>query len=237
MMPPDEKFVGDSLVQYFGGPSAASFTVGENPPDLYFNLGTTRVGVEVTRLPEPMLDPNGISFNRATHDTFALRLLNELNANLGSLVPDGLGLWIVIRVPVGNGTRFRRCLTDWLREIIAAPKLGTYERQIEGFKTKISVIPRRPTGKPIAGHVTTHHFLSHDISLNASRILADRIKSKSAICSELTKPIWLAMLNYSCLADADCYEEAFRQTKLSHCFDRLFIVFDSGAVSELVIRA
>ena len=222
-------------MQFLGGPSAVSVTAGENPPDLYLDLATTRVGVEVTRLPEPMFDPNGTSFNRATHDTFAIRLLNELDANLGPLLPGNVSLYVVIRVPVGDGARFRRSLTDWVREIVAAPELGTRERQIECSKTKISVIPRRSAGKRIAGLVTTNIFFSHDILQNARLILEDRIKTKSALCSELTKPIWLAMLNDYGLADADCYEEASWQLKLSHCFERLFIVSDRGVVSELVL--
>ena len=236
-MRPDEKFVGDALVQFLGGPSVATVTVGDNPPDLYLDLKTARVGVEVTRLPEPMFDPNGTSFNRATHDTFAIRLLHELDANLGPSVPDSVSLYVVIRVPVGNGARFRKCLTDWLREILAAPELGTYQREIESSKTEISVIPRRPVGKRIAGLVTTQSFFSRNILQNARLILEDRIKTKSARCSELTKPLWLAMLNDYWLADTDCYGEASGQLKLSHCFDRFFIVFDSCAVSELVVPA
>jgi hypothetical protein len=235
-MRPDEKLVAEA-VQFFGGPSAASAATGENPPDLYLDLGTTRVGVEVTRLPEPMFDLNGTSFNRVTHDSFAIRLLNKLDADIGPSVPDSVSLFIVLRVPVGNGARFRKSLTDWVREIIANPKLGAYEREIECSKTEISVVPERPAGKRIGGLVMPNRLFSRDILRRARRILENRIKTKSALCSELTKPIWLAMLNDFWLADADCYEEAFQKLKLSHCFDRLFIVSGDGGVSELVMTA
>jgi hypothetical protein len=231
----DEEFAARSLVQFLGGPSVVSIEDGENPPDLYLDLATLRVGVEVTRLPEPMFDPTGTSFNRVTHDTFAIRLLDELDANLGPSLPDSVSLYVVIRVPVCNGAQFQRSLTDWVCEIVAAPELGTHEREIEGSETRISVIPRRPAGKRIAGLVMTKHFFSREILRNARLILEDRIRTKSARCSGLTKPIWLAMLNDFWLADVDCYEEASRQLKLSHCFDRLFIVFDRDVVTELVV--
>jgi len=73
--------------------------------------------------------------------------------------------------------------------------------------------------------------------VSARRILEDRIKAKSRDCSGLRKPIWLALLNDYCLADVDSYREAYLQLKLSHCFDRLFIVFDHDVVTELVVGA
>ena len=47
---PDEEFVGRALVAFFGGPSNAAMSEGDDPPDLYLSVSGTRVGVEVTRL-------------------------------------------------------------------------------------------------------------------------------------------------------------------------------------------
>ena len=41
----DEEFVGHALVEFFGGPSCASASDGEDPPDLYLAIGASRVGV------------------------------------------------------------------------------------------------------------------------------------------------------------------------------------------------
>lgn len=232
----DEAFVAHALVGFLGGPFIASATDGDDPPDLYLHLTADRVAVEVTRLPEPMFDPYGTSFNRATHDMFAMRLLDELNANLGPSLPDTVSLCVCIRLPVRNGTRFKKSLTDWVGQVIAAPKLGIHQQEIDGSAVEIRVIPRRQEGKRIAGFVTTKSFVSCDILQNARLILEERIRAKSAQCSGLMKPIWLVMLNDYFLADADTYQEASRQLTLSHCFNRLFIVSHQSAVNELVLN-
>ena len=79
----DEEFVGRGLVSFFGGPSKASVSEGENPPDLYFHLDRCRIGVEVTRLSQFTFEPDGTPSNRATQDCFGIRLLNELDADVG----------------------------------------------------------------------------------------------------------------------------------------------------------
>lgn len=126
-MRPDEEFVARSLVGFFGGPSAASIEDGEDPPDFYLNLGANRVGVEVTRLSQFARDPNRTRYNRSTHDAFGLRLLDELDSTLGPSLPGNVSLFLAIRLPVRDGARFRKSLTDWLREIKAVA--GTPRRK------------------------------------------------------------------------------------------------------------
>src|SRR5882762_6282616 len=99
-MRPDEAFVAQALVDFFGGPSTASATDGEDPPDLYLNLAGNRVGVEATRLSESTFDPNGTKGNRATQDEFGVRLLNKLDAELGPSLPNDTSLYLNIKLPV-----------------------------------------------------------------------------------------------------------------------------------------
>ena len=236
-MRPDEEFVAWSLVKFLGGPAAVSFTEGENPPDLYLNLKGERVCVEITRLSQFTFDPNGTFGNRATQDAFGLRVLDELDSELGASLPSNAKLLLSLEMPVSNPGRFRKSLEAWVREVATAPDPNaSYEREIEGSNTRILVIPGTPTGKKIIGCVMNKNS-SADILLNTRLILEERIQTKTTRCSGLTKPIWLALLNDYCLADGHSYEVASRQLKLSHCFDRLFIVSSDGVVSELVVGA
>ena len=233
----DEEFVGRALVEFFGGSSCASVFDGEDPPDLYLTAGASRVGVEVTRLSQFTLEPGGSLGNRTTQDSFGLRLLDELDAKLGPSLPDDVSLMIVLRVPVSNAAGFRKGLTEWVKNIALAPEKGLeQEREIVGSRTSISVIPERPTGKKIVGCVVNTNS-SADIGLNARLVLEDRIRTKSEICALLPKPIWLAVLNDYWLANTDTYAVAGRQLTLSHCFERIFLVSDKGAVNELAVGA
>lgn len=233
----DEAFVARALVKLFGGPSSVSATDGEDPPDVYLTFPTSRVGVEVTRLSQFTLERDGTLGNRATQDFFGLRLLEELDKQFGPSLPSDISLLVGLWVPAPNASRFRKELTAWVREVAAAPKRGAQrERKIDGVQASISVIPERPTGRKIAGFVVNMNS-SPDIILNARLVLEDRIRTKSEICAPLPKPIWLAVLNDYWLADADSYAAACRKLKLPHCFERIFLVSDNGAVSELTVGA
>ena len=233
----DEAFVGRALVAFLGGPLIASVSDGEDPPDLYLHVGGSRTGVEVTRLSQFTFESDGALGNRATQDFFGIRMLNDLDANVGPTLPEETSLLIGLWVPVPNASRFKRTLTEWVAQIAAAPEQGfNEEREIEGSKVSVSVIEQRPSGKKIAGFVVNKNS-SADIGLNARLVLEDRIRSKAEICGALPKPIWLAVLNDYWLADADTYALAGRQLKLSHCFERIFVVSDQGAVNELAIGA
>ena len=201
----DEEFVGRALVAFLGGPSSASISDGEDPPDLYLHIGGSRAGVEVTRLSQFTFEPDGTLGNRATQDFFGIQMLNKLNANAGARLPEEMSLLIGLWVPVPNASRFKRTLTEWVAQIVVTPEQGFYEeRKIEGSKVTISVIEQRPSGKKIAGFVINKNS-SADIGLNARLVLEDRIRSKADICGQLPKPIWLAVLNDYWLADADTY--------------------------------
>jgi hypothetical protein len=233
----DEEFVGRGLVTFFGGPSRAFISEGEDPPDLYLHIDGSRIGVEVTRLSQFTFEPDGTLGNRTTQDFFGIRLLNELDADVGRHLPEGVSLLVGLWVPVPNASRFKKTLIEWVTQIAAAPKQGfAEERKIEGSKASVTVVEQRPSGKKIAGYVVNKNF-SADIGRNARLVLEDRIRSKAEICGGLSKPIWLAVLNDYWLADADTYAVAGRQLSLSHCFERIFLVSDQGVVNELAIGA
>lgn len=233
----DEEFVGRALVGFFGGPSNASVSDGEDPPDLYLRVGDLRIGVEVTRLSQFTFEPDGTLGNRVAQDFFGIRLLNELDAKVGPMLPEDISLLIGLWVPVSNASRFKKSLIEWVTQIARAPKQGFKEdRRLDGSRTSISVIDRRPSGKTIVGFVVNENS-SADICLNARLVLQDRIQTKADICARLPRPIWLALLNDYWLADADTYAVAGRQINLSHCFERIFLISDQGAVNELAVSA
>lgn len=233
----DEEFVGRALVCFFGGPSKASVSEGEDPPDLYLSVGSSRIGLEVTQLSQFTIESDGTLGNRTTQDFFGIRLLNELDAKIGPALPEDVSLLIGLWVPVSNASRFKKSLTEWVAQIASAPKQGFQEeRKLEGSKTSISIIEQRPSGKKISGFVVNRNS-SADIDLNARLILEERIRTKASVCARLPKPIWLAVLNNYWLADADTYEVAGRQLNIDHCFERIFLVSDQGAVNELAVGA
>jgi hypothetical protein len=94
------------------------------------------------------------------------------------------------------------------------------------------VVPRHSSGKKIIG-IVINKDASPDIALNARLVLEDRIGTKSKLCAQLRKPIWLVLLNDYWLANAGVYAEVYRKLNLTHCFERIFLVNGDGTVAEL----
>jgi hypothetical protein len=234
-MRPDEIYAGDRLVDFFNPTTSVTVSEGEDPPDLYLCFSDTRIGVEVTRLSQFTFESNGGLGNRMTQDSYGVRLINELNSELGQILPERLSLFVGLELPVENAAIFKRELKNWISDLISHPVLDARkEREIQGVIVQTHVIPRRSSGKMIVGWVSNNNS-SADIGLNAQVILADRIRQKTKICTNLNKPIWLALLNDYFIADIDSYDEAYKHLNLDHCFERIFVIPYRGPVCVLEI--
>lgn len=229
----DEAFVARSLVNFLGGSSFATASEGDDPPDIYLNLSGARIGVEVTRLSQFSIDPDGVLGNRVTQDRFGLRLLDELDATLGPLLPNDTSLFVGLWVPVQNAARFRKNVGQLVEGIARSPVKGTkHEHMVDGERITVSVIDKRPSGQKIVGFVFNKNS-SADIGLNVRLILSDRIITKNQICADMQKPVWLALFNDYWIADEASYISAYQQLDIEHCFEKVFLVTGNGTVTEL----
>lgn len=233
----DEAFVAWALSEYLGGPDVARIVEGPDPPDFYLHLDGRQVGVEVTRLSQFTFEPDGSLGNRATQDNFALRLLDELDRDIGPLVDDAQSLLVGLWVPVGDPRRFKAQLTDLLSEVARdGREESDREARLGDARVTVRVISRRHSRSAIVGYVVNIHA-DANVELNAQTLLEDRITRKSAICAALQRPLWLALFNEYWIADADTYLRAARHVVCNHCFERIFLVSEQGAVTEMHVGA
>jgi hypothetical protein len=164
-------------------------------------------------------------------------LIEDLNTEIGPLLPAETHLFVGLSVPVRNAARFRKGLTAFARRVAQNPKMGSHEEmEIDGSEASVTVTPQQPSAKKIGGYVANENS-SADIGLNCRLILEYRIRTKSAICEKLPQPIWLAMLNDYWITNATSYELEASKLRIEHCFQRLLLVSDRGVVTELKIRA
>lgn len=229
----EEAFVARSLLAFLGQASGATVTDGGDPPDFVLHFENCGIGVEVTRLSQFAVRSDGTLGSRLTEDSFALRLLDDLDSSLGALLPDGTALSVGLQMPVQKADRFRKQLAAWIREIAPIAKPGAHwNHAIGDVVVRVVAIREGTSGTKIAGWVSNANA-SADIGLNARLLLEDRITAKNETCAHLPRPLWLALLNDYWLADEDSYAVAYDQLHLEHCFKRIFLVADNGCVSEL----
>lgn len=230
---PEEEFVGRALATHLAPGQALAMRPGEDPPDLYLTIDGEEIAVEVTRLVESTIDPKGTIANRTSEDQFGIYMIERLDKQLGPLIPADRSLFIAIKVPVADPTKFRRALEAEVTAFASQPLMAEpAERTIAGVETRVQVIPARQSGARIVGTVENAHS-SADIGFNARRALLDRITVKSALCARIPGKRYLALYNDIWLASPETYLAEARTLEIAHGFDKVFAVFQGGKVVEL----
>lgn len=231
---PDEKFVTNCLVNALNATKAWE---GEDPPDIYLEVNSEKIAVEITRLTPVSFGEDGTIQNRHSQDYFGLNLCDELNSSLRNEIPPEIDILLTLYVPVGNGRKYKKELYAYVRDFISKGiKTGDKEEiELSGSKVRISVIPNRDhSEKKIVGAIVNKNSSAHILS-NAQATLADRIQEKIKKCKEIKQqgPIWLALFNDYWLADQETYAQALNILDIAHYFERIYVIMDTGTVHQI----
>ncbi len=236
MLRSDEKLVADSLVGYFRDKGGASYSEGDDPPDLLFTTTHGTVAVEVSQLLQPVFDASGRSVR--TYNETAARVINDLDREFGPLLDDSLCITVGVSVPVRNVAKFKKEIRSWIGAVVENAVLGHREdKEIQNSAVRVAVRPPR-RGKKIVGYIWNTKT-DPNIGMSASAALRERIVEKHKIWTKHQRGdgtdslIWLALLNDYWLADLDTYSLAAQQIEFHHCFDKIFVVSQEGEVREL----
>src|SRR5260370_41848745 len=110
----EEELVISSLAKAY----SASWYPGEDPPDAYLVLGTNTVAVEISRLMQPVTDAEGTR-SKITDDLPTAALADDINLELGGLIPDGYRIALILRSPILKRSKTKKRLTSHLRTRLA----------------------------------------------------------------------------------------------------------------------
>ncbi len=233
----EERFVLTRIVESLGGANSVSSNEGEDPPDAYVTVGDTRCLLEITQLSQLVIGKNGAIESRLTQDIFGLRLLNELDSEFRESVPQDKSLLVHLKIPVAKPAKFKAQLRKVVAEIVASDEYPESWKEVtmEGAKAGILTISRDATERKCVTGFVENANSSADILANARTILDNRICIKNEICSSLPfqGPKWLGLLNQYWLADVDTYRAALKRSEVTHDFEKIFFVQDTGEVHVL----
>jgi len=233
---PDEVFVKDRLIDYFG-PENGIAQEGENPPDIYLTIKGRKIAVEITRLSPVSFDQNGKMQNRNTQDYFGINLCDEIDSKLKSRVPSEIDIVLTLHVPVDNPRKYKKEFTKKIEAILDKTiTIGDrFKIDILGSKLEINIVPNRHhSQKKLVGIIVNDDSSAHILS-NAEAILTDRILDKVKKCKNIQHqgPKWLALFNDYWLADHETYSQAIKNMSIQHDFERIFVISDQGVVKEI----
>lgn len=226
----DETFAIEAVAKAFAG----SWAPGPNPPDAYLTLGARTIAVEISTLTQHVTDARGTR-PRLSDDIVAVKIANELNAELGHLLPDGHTIGLIIRSPIANRRKTQAALAEKLRKLIADLAAFPSDQPIEFYGNTITPYLNHhgASGYKKISAVITHQSASPDILLNTKYILQDRITVKAEKCAHVSGPVWLALLNDYFLTDLHTYKYALSFLALTHPFEKILLIGSDGTVEIL----
>jgi hypothetical protein len=206
------------------------------------SIGAREIAVEISRLTQHITDDRG-TWPRLSDDMPAIKLANELDAELNTLVPDGQTIVVALNAPMLNVHKTSDALRKMLRERLPNVQSFLTEEKVTINSNVITISRhhRKPNHKKIVGVVASSSYSIRDILsktdifYNARYILEERITDKTKKCSEIVGKnlLWLALLNDYALADAHTYKDTLSQLSLSNPFEKILLVSRDGTVEPL----
>jgi hypothetical protein len=230
----DEIFALKSIAARYSG----EWKPGDDPPDGYITFAERVVAVEVSRLTQYVTDDRGTR-PRLSDDTAAIRLANELDAELKGAVPVRRRVMLVLSSPIIDYRRTKAELASEISTLIDSNSgSNRVERKISIRGNKIEIYLDESEGnerKKIVAAVMNRSS-NPDILANVIYILEDRISTKAQKCGRLSfsGPIWLVLINDYFLTDADTYRHGLKSISVDHPFEKILLVSDNGSVDVLV---
>ena len=220
MMRPDEEYVLATLASKFGG----KYIDGEDPPDGYLLLNNRRIAVEVTKLVEH-INENGKRRSRLADDVPISNVVEQLNEEIGNLIPKNRWIHLVIPSPIKRINEFKKELTRIILNMIATK---THEAVIDilGYVVSINLYKcQQPPKKKVVQSIATK-FASTNIQENTQFLLQNRIIIKNQKCNPTGEAdeYWLALFNTYCMADVESYRGAYDALKLEHNFNKIYLI-------------
>ena len=223
-MKPDEEYVLATLASKFGG----KYIDGEDPPDGYLLLNNRKIAVEVTKLVEH-INENGKRRSRLADDVPISNIVEQLNEEIGNLIPNNRWIHLVIPSPIKGINEFKKELTRIIINMIAIKRYNAVI-DILGYVVAINLYKCQQPPKIKVVQAIDTKFASTNIEENTLFLLENRIRIKNQICNANANTYdgideyWLALFNTYCMADIDSYRAAYESLKLEHDFSKIYLI-------------
>lgn len=227
----DEEFVIRAIADYVSG----SWVPGDDPPDAYLKINDEEIAVEISTLTQHIGNDDGTSRPRLSDDLAAIKIINELNSKLKSMLNKKRSVHIYLKSPLSSMNKFKAGLLKAVKELLINTDLSEEKVKLNilGNEVRIAIFTDNHDCK-ICGGVYNKNS-NPDVLHNARYILEERIADKSLRCGSLgyRGQLWLALYNDYFIADSAAYRAVLADISIKHPFDRILIVHSDKTVGSL----
>jgi hypothetical protein len=211
---------------------------GEDPPDAYLTVGVVEIGVEISSLTQ-QVSGGGPLRPRRSDDMATFRLVKELNAELGDLIPLGSTIGLVLSSPILELRKTKTALAKVLRERAASIDALFGDEKIVINGNAITLFCNRH-GDPSYNKISAA-FMNRDscadVFTTAHVALEERIRQKADKCRNILRgSLWLALLNDDGLTEPYVYQLALDHISVPHPFSRILVVSRTREVASIFER-
>ena len=247
----NETIVAEALKKHFDVSSYDE--VDNDPPDIVMTIANQNVSIEITDLDENSLQ------GRRTNDSGYIAFINNLNEDMGNLIPEGMRIFISFYHFNNKVSQIDKKFRKYLKKLLSANRIkidSNFEDCIGNICFKIKTLKSKDGCKTIIGSTSPFgmlHKKSRDINevsqlleefnlnVKTKNILLDRILEKNNKCKDIKKPIWLALYDnyYNKFSDFQCDEHKEHYKIIAAdiddygIFEKVFVVFQNEDVIEI----
>jgi hypothetical protein len=227
-----EEMVARALGRHLG----VSWRPGDDPPDIYLCFDNEDISVEITALVQLISDERGTR-PRHSDDMYAVNAVKRLNRDFGEVVAPGTSISLYLTLPLTKPAQTFTHLKKELQLLIRTHGPADLEIAfvVHGNTIKVIQHTHGHLGADKISGIFPHRHSSPDITANCIRSLEDRIQTKAAKCRKVAQRgrIWLALLNDYVPAENDSFVYAYKQVRIQHPFEKIFLISSSGEVDQL----
>lgn len=246
----DEKFVAESLVNFFKDQGTTSVTYSEpqiDPPDMILNINGVDSSIEITKT-----DENSINARTGYARGYQSFIEGILDKYKQSIPPDASYIITVHHSSIKVG-KIRKRFDNFFRDVILQSNFSekSYEFSESSVSIKFSKIERSPSrgqfpmlllnrpnriSKNIEDVAKTMCLPLNDQLWN---IVSKCIEKKEKKCRDIKPPVWLALHDSftskfsACNAEQfDMYDSVIPELHDKNKFQRILVVLENGSVKE-----
>ncbi|WP_158808457.1 hypothetical protein [Beijerinckia sp. L45] len=230
----DEVRVAEALQSHFG----VSYRVGENPPDIYLTFESGDVAVEISTLSQLVDDGEGGLRPRRSAEAPAVKLIKDLNLELGDRIPFGRHFVLVVPSPLTAPRKATKAARELLINMLARPVEFKIESELVWHDSKISVVLYTDAvwkNDKVQGVVSNNGRLGYEIFAVSRAMLKDSISAKAFKCRKALSlgKVWLVLQSDSFFATLKDLHRALICSDIENPFDKILFVERDGSISTI----
>jgi hypothetical protein len=221
-----------AVVRHF----SATWEKGKGPHEDYVVTRGKRVGIEVTVIKRRIAGLGSRAKPRLRFDRVALRVVGDLQASLGEIVPDGETVIVTITAPIRLASKTTAAVEEKIRACLARGSARAEVKDtIHGNQIRVRMVKGVPRRAPKVIGFVHNPDPDGSILLDMTQSLVEGIGAAAGrrAPAGFAGERWLVIVMEDGLSHVETYRQIYSQLSMPSDFKKILMVFAGGRVETL----